>query len=103
MERLTIDVGAIVQHFKRNKWLETATEEEIEKDPYMGLYRIENVAYWTENVRGNGLVVVYRALYGNGMLWARTLEDFLGRVDEKDCGQGYRFVQYERKVNMPEN
>ena len=97
MERLTIDVGAIVQHFHRNKWLASATEEEREKAPYTYLYRIESVAYWQENVRGCGLMVVYRALY-NEMTYVRTIEDFLCKVNEEDCGQGYRFVRYEGKI-----
>ena len=101
MERLTIDVGAIVQHFKRNDWLNKATAEEKDKEPYMYLYRIENVAYWADNVRGNGLMIVYQALYGNGEVSVRSLEEFLGKVDAKDCGQGYRFVRYEGNMIEP--
>ena len=102
MERLTIDVGAIVQHFKRNEWLNNATEEEKSKEPCMYLYRIENVAYWADNVRGNGLMIVYRALYGNREASVRSLEEFLCKVDAKDCGQGYRFVAHEGKIELPE-
>ena len=100
MERLTIDVGAIVQHFKRNDWLDNATAEEKDKEPYMYLYRIENVAYWADNVRGNGLMIVYRALYGNREVSVRALEEFLCKVDAKDCGQGYRFIRYEGQVDL---
>lgn len=98
MERLTIEVGAVVQHFKRNKWLENATEEVKTKEPYMFLYRIENVAYWADNIKGSGLMIVYRALYGQGTVWVRTIEDFLCKVEETNCGQGYRFVAYEGKI-----
>ena len=103
MERLTIDVGAIVQHFKRNDWLDNASEADKAEEPYMYLYRIENVAYWADNVRGNGLMIVYQALYGNGEVSVRSLEEFLCKVDAKDCGQGYRFVRYDGVVDqLPE-
>lgn len=101
MERLTIDVGAIVQHFKRNDWLDNASEADKTEEPYMFLYRIENVAYWADNVRGNGLMIVYQALYGNGEVSVRSLEEFLCKVDAKDCGQGYRFVKYEGNMIEP--
>lgn len=54
MERLTIDVGTIVQHFERNKWLQNATNEQKIKEPNMYLYKIENVAYWADTDEGLG-------------------------------------------------
>ena len=102
MERLTIDVGAVVQHYKRNAWWANATEKEREEEPFNFLYKIENVAYWADNTRGSGIMIVYRQLYGNGDLWVRTLEEFLCKTCVEDCGQGYRFVRYEGKIELPE-
>jgi hypothetical protein len=46
-------------------------------------------------------MVVYRALY-NDTTYVRTIEDFLCKVNEEDCGQGYRFIKYEGKIELPE-
>ena len=92
MERLTIDVGAIVQHYKRNAWLESASDEYKKEEPRMFLYRIEGVAY---NTLTGKVDVVYRALYGTNTLYTRGLEDFLYKMDESEHGQGFRFVKYE--------
>jgi hypothetical protein len=47
-------------------------------------------------------MIVYQALYGNGEVSVRSLEEFLGKVDAKDCGQGYRFIKYEGEIELPE-
>lgn len=92
MDNLTIEVGAVVQHFKRKAWAEKATSEEMTKEPYTYLYRIEGVAYNTNTGKVN---VIYRALYGSHTLYSRDLQDFLYKVDESENDQGYRFVRYD--------
>lgn len=66
-------IGRIYRHFKGDYYLVEATALDSET---------------------GGEVVVYRKLYGDGGLWVRPLELFLGEVDRKkypDCEQKYRF------------
>lgn len=50
------------------------------------LYLVEDIAYHSETQEK---LVVYRALYGNNMLWVRPYEMFLEEVNKN--GQKYRF------------
>lgn len=55
------------------------------------MYIVEDLARHSET---NEIMVVYRALYGNGQLYVRPLEMFLSPVDKDkypDVKQKYRF------------
>lgn len=76
-------VGRIYRHFKGD------------------CYLVEAIAADSET---GGKVVVYRKLYGDGGLWVRPLEMFLGEVDSEKypkCKQKYRFelMEIESKGN----
>lgn len=56
-----------------------------------GMYIVEDIGRDSET---DELVVLYRALYGDGVLWVRPLKMFLSEVDHKkypDVEQKYRF------------
>ena len=83
--------GDIVRHFKR----ETLGEEERKAGVY--LYEIVGTATHTETREP---LMVYRALYGDGQLYARPLEMFLGEVDREkypDIRQKYRFEKTDER------
>jgi len=68
-----LEIGKKYRHFKGN------------------FYRVENVAFDCENLREK---VIYRALYGDQVLWVRDKEDFLSEVGERKdniINQRYRF------------
>lgn len=79
-----LQVGDTVQHFKR---------ETINKldNPNMYLYKIIAFATHTENEEK---LVIYQALYGDKLVYARPYEMFMEKVDRKkypDISQKYRF------------
>jgi hypothetical protein len=62
--RKKVEVGGIYHHYKS-------------PDKY---YVIESIGF-LEN--SEEVCVVYRALYGKGIVWVRTLDDFLEKVNGK--------------------
>ena len=81
--------GDIVQHFKR----ETLTDEERAANKY--LYEIVGVATHSETREP---MMIYKALYDDGGMYARPLEMFLSEVDRvkyPDVKQKYRFEKAE--------
>ena len=83
-----IQVGDIVQHFKR-EWVSPETSEY--------LYKVLAVAYHTEN--GEKLMI-YQALYAPFKICARPYDMFMSEVDREkypDIKQKYRFEKYAAK------
>lgn len=82
--------GTIVQHFKR----EMLSKEERESGKY--LYEIVGIAEHTES--GERLVI-YRALYGEGGLFARPVEMFLSETDREKYPEATQRFRFERADN----
>ena len=83
-----IQVGDIVQHFKR-EWVSADTSEY--------LYKVLAVANHTEN--GEKLMI-YQALYAPFKICARPYDMFMSEVDREkypDIKQKYRFEKYTVK------
>lgn len=77
--------GDIVQHFKR----EMLSDDERKTNKY--LYEIIGVATHSETREP---MMIYKALYDDGSMFARPLEMFLSEVDNEkypDIKQKYRF------------
>lgn len=83
--------GTIVQHFKRG--LMTA-EERADSTKY--LYEIIGTARHTET--GESLVI-YRALYGSGEIYARPLEMFLSETDREKYTEAAQKYRFEKVIN----
>jgi len=76
--------GTIVQHFKR--------EMNPEGNKY--LYEIIGVAHHSET---DEELMIYKALYGEGKMYARPLSEFLSEVDHEkypDVKQKFRFEKH---------
>ena len=83
--------GTQVRHFKRD--LISITD--IVKEPYMYKYIIIGVAIHHDTEEP---LMVYKALYGNGTMYARPLDDFFAKVDKTkypNARQDYCFVPDE--------
>jgi hypothetical protein len=76
-----IKPGKIYKHFKGN------------------LYYILDIVLdcETEDINNPKKVVIYKALYGDNLTWARSYESFISEVDHKkypNIKQKYRFEEY---------
>ncbi len=74
-----LQIGGIYRHFKGDHYLVEALARDAET---------------------GAQVVIYRQLYGDGSLWTRPLDMFLGAVDRAKypaCPQTYRFELVEAK------
>lgn len=90
-----IEVGDVVQHFKR----ELLPPEQTGSSMY--LYVVQAVAHHTET--GEPLVI-YKALYGEGAIYARPLDMFISKVDTEKyptVQQTYRFEKLSPKYQKP--
>lgn len=82
---VTLEKGAIVAHFKR-----FLPQTKMEDEPNKYLYEIVDIAI---NCSDEGkTMVAYRALYGEKMLFVRSVEDFTAYV--LNVGR-YRFEPWE--------
>lgn len=102
LKNLRIHMGDIVKHFKR----ETLTEEQLEVDENLYLYRVLNFAKHTET---GEMFVIYESLYNGevigcnvhcGDVFARPMNMFMSEVDHEkypDIKCEYRFETVEKK------
>ena len=84
--------GDIVKHFKR----ETLTEEQLKKNPTMYMYDI--ISMNTKHTETGEELVIYKALYGDGQVYARPKEMFLSKVDKEkypNIRQQYRLQKID--------
>lgn len=78
-----INIGSIYRHFKGNE------------------YKVIDIVNDCESV-GKDIkkVVIYQALYGEGVKWARKYEDFASLVDHEkypEISQKFRFEEVKHK------
>ena len=84
--------GDIVKHFKR----ETLTEEQLKKNPTMYMYGI--ISMNAKHTETGEELVIYKALYGDGQVYARPKEMFLSKVDKEkypNIRQQYRLQKID--------
>ena len=84
--------GDIVKHFKR----ETLTEEQLKKNPTMYMYGI--ISMNAKHTETGEELVIYKALYGDGQVYARPKEMFLSKVDKQkypNIRQQYRLQKID--------
>ena len=98
MKRTDIQVGDIVQHFKRE-----TLEPQILGNKQLYLYRIIDIAEHTETKER---LVIYQALYDDNYMgihfgvFARPYDMFMSEVDHEkypNIKQKYRFEKYDKK------
>ena len=101
-------MGDVVKHFKR----ETLTEEQLEADENLYLYRVLNFAKHTET---GEMFVIYEALYNGevigcnvhcGDVFARPMDMFMSEVDHEkypQVKQVYRFTQVHPEEMVEES
>lgn len=78
----TITVGKKYRHFKGK------------------LYLVKDIVYDCDSNQDEELkkVVIYQALYGDNLVWARKYDEFISEVDHikyPDVNQKYRFEEIE--------
>ena len=84
--------GDIVKHFKR----ETLTEEQLKKNPTMYMYGI--ISMNAKHTETGEELVIYKALYGDGQVYARPKDMFLSKVDKEkypNIKQEYRLEKID--------
>lgn len=90
MTEKDLAAGTIVQHFKRGMMNES---ERAASTKY--LYEILGVAEHTET---RERLVIYRALYGSGGIYARPIEMFLSKTDREKYPEAAQEYRFERVV-----
>ncbi len=79
-----VKIGGIYRHFKGN------------------LYQVLDVVYDSESNNSDSYrkIVIYKALYGDELKWARDYDMFLSKVDKNkypDVKQEYRFEEVKNE------
>ena len=86
--------GDIIKHFKR----EQLTEEELKNNMLMHLYHVVGHAKHSETGEE---FLVYKALYGNGQLYARPVDMAYSEVDHEkypNIKQKYRLEIFDKAL-----
>ena len=81
--------GTIIQHFKR----ETLSKERLFHEPFAYMYKVIGEGMNTETKEK---LLIYQALYGSNVIFARPLDMAMGVVDKEkypDIKQEYRLEE----------